>query len=71
MFGVKESATWYYSALTAESWWYGKVISGSALYSAEIRWDGVEPEPVVSSHRIGGGYNRGSRQIEESDAWGG
>jgi hypothetical protein len=68
VFGVKESATWYYSALTAEPWWYGKVISGSALYSAEIRWDGVEPEPVVSSHRIGGGWDR-FRQIEESDAW--
>ncbi len=55
---AKESTTWYYSALTAESWWYGKVISGTGLYAAEIRWDGVEPEPVVTTHRIGGGWDR-------------
>jgi hypothetical protein len=70
LFQVKESATWYYSAVTAESWWYGKVISGSSLYSAEIRWVGGEPEPVISSHRIGGGWDRFT-QIEESDAWAG
>ncbi|MGW1340046.1 hypothetical protein ACWCOV_03250 [Kribbella sp. NPDC002412] len=68
LFPVKESSTWYYSAVTAESWWYGKVISGTGLYGAEVRWDGVEPEPVVSSKRIGGGWDRFT-QIEESDAW--
>lgn len=64
---AKESTTWYYSALTAESWWYGKVISGTGLYSAEMRWDGAEPEPVVTTRRIGGGWDR-FKQIEESDA---
>lgn len=64
---AKESTTWYYSALTAESWWYGKVISGTGLYAAEMRWDGAEPEPVVTTRRIGGGWDRFT-QIEESDA---
>jgi hypothetical protein len=64
---AKESTTWYYSALTAESWWYGKVINGTGLYYAEMRWDNVEPEPVVTTKRIGGGWDRFT-QIEESDA---
>jgi hypothetical protein len=67
LFQVKESTTWYYSAVTAESWWYGTVISGTGLYHAEMRWDGVEPDPAVTAHRIGGGWDR-FRQIEESDA---
>ncbi|WP_433003483.1 hypothetical protein [Kribbella sp. CA-294648] len=65
VFPVKESAVWYVSALTGSSWSYGKVISGTGLYAAQISWDGVEPEPEVTSRRLGGGWDRFT-QIEES-----
>jgi hypothetical protein len=64
---VKASANWYSSPTDGSYWEYGNVISGSALYYAEIFWAHADPtQPSIGTRRIGGGWDRFT-QIQTSN----
>ncbi|MFI7068387.1 hypothetical protein ACIBL3_45890 [Kribbella sp. NPDC050124] len=57
LFGVRASTSWYYTEDADESYFSGLILQNSNLYSVDVAYDGVAPEPKVSAVKVGTGWS--------------